>query len=604
MVIAFGALPSNHSTTPWHPEPNGRGTWSLLSSCVITIALCAWTALHVNVPEHKAASRQWLRKTKWLVVGLAAPEMVVYVAWRQRMEAKRILEDVRKHLGQIAPRSKIGRMIDKCHGCGRLRDTTSPKVESVASSPISHRFSRPEWSLVHGFYAVMGGFALDSKDASETFLPDSQTRAALTPAGLRFLLEHEPNALPDISAEDINDKSKADGLKKFLVCIQALWFCASCITRLANRLPISLLELNAMAHAACALLIYAMWWQKPLDVDEPTLIGDDKVQSLLAYMWMSSMVSAKNYRSFDMHGKLRDEFDAMWMYVHPRFEDLLFQNDRAAMPRLSIPLDIPLDFRLHSDQYPLLPRHYASGMSNENRHRFIDWLHHKDWLNTLGFRFPAGLGVRTTAIDHLSPSTITRWNLAHKAIEKYGLKADLTSRHQLRSDVYDEDSRVKTRIPNTLSIIGSRPYEVWLGFAVAGLLYGGLHMLAWDAPFSSRAEQIIWRVAASSVTVTPLLLTPLAMLVDKSALSKGASEVMKGLNGKKVKHYNFRSAEYWGKFAFVIIIVPLVVVGPFLSFSYVLGRVYLVVECFKNVAYLPEAVFEDVSWPAYLPHIN
>ncbi len=233
MVVVFGNV--TNQTTPWTPEPNGRGTWTLLSSCVITIALCAWTALHLNVPEHGTSGRQWLRKTKWLMLGLTAPEMVVYVAWRQRQEAKRLLRDVRTQLGQAEEPSKLRHMASGLFCFWKRSKGSGRKVVSTASSPATaaavNDLSRPQWSIVHGFYAVMGGFALDSSDAPEAFLPDDRTRAALTAEGLRFLLLHEPDLLPSVSADQIRDKSKADGLKKFLVCVQAGWFCASCITR-------------------------------------------------------------------------------------------------------------------------------------------------------------------------------------------------------------------------------------------------------------------------------------------------------------------------------------------------------------------------------------
>lgn len=37
--------------------------------------------------------------------------------------------------------------------------------------------------------------------------------------------------MPNLTEEEINAKSKASGLAKALVCIQALWFIATCITR-------------------------------------------------------------------------------------------------------------------------------------------------------------------------------------------------------------------------------------------------------------------------------------------------------------------------------------------------------------------------------------
>lgn len=252
----------------------------------------------------------------------------------------------------------------------------------------------------------------------------------------------------------------------------------------------------------------------------------------------------------------------------------------------------------------MLDRHYKANSGKTLRFRMITWLHARSHLLAkAGITFPAGLGVRKTAVDHISPADLTRWKLSHEAVEKYRLEEDLRWRHYTRSDLYDEDSRVKARIGNLLSLIGSKPYEVWFGFAVAGFLYGGLHMLAWNAAFSSRLEQILWRVAASSVTVTPVLLLPIALLFDKRALGQGGGDLMKMVQGRDVERKD-GSVVWWTRIAAVVVCIPVFAAGPFLWFSYVAGRVFLVVECFKNVAHLPAAVFEGVEWGAYLPHIN
>ena len=64
--------------------------------------------------------------------------------------------------------------------------------------------------------------------------------------------------MPFLSEEEIWDKSKVNGPAKAIVCIQALWFCAQCVGRLGQRLPVSLLELSTFAHAICALLVYVL----------------------------------------------------------------------------------------------------------------------------------------------------------------------------------------------------------------------------------------------------------------------------------------------------------------------------------------------------------
>ena len=120
----------------------------------------------------------------------------------------------------------------------------------------------------------MGGFKLSEKDdEGKCYLPAWQGEALVTPEGMRFLLKHAPHLIPDISTEEIMDRSKADGLAKGLLVLQVLWFCINCGTRLAQRLPLSLLEVSTIAHGASTLLTYCFWWKKPFNVREPILIN-------------------------------------------------------------------------------------------------------------------------------------------------------------------------------------------------------------------------------------------------------------------------------------------------------------------------------------------
>ncbi|KUJ17077.1 uncharacterized protein LY89DRAFT_550286, partial [Mollisia scopiformis] len=66
----------------WVSSPGGRGTWEILYSCLFTLLLCVYTAIHMNVPpagESKFAF--WLRKTKWVAIAVFAPEIVVVNAF-------------------------------------------------------------------------------------------------------------------------------------------------------------------------------------------------------------------------------------------------------------------------------------------------------------------------------------------------------------------------------------------------------------------------------------------------------------------------------------------------------------------------------------------
>ncbi|MDI1486220.1 MAG: hypothetical protein OHK93_005446 [Ramalina farinacea] len=321
----------------WEPDPNTRGTWTIVVSCVITLALSAWTALHLNVPAQQGRQGLRWRKAKWLGLGLIAPEVVAYVAWCQRREARRLARDVREALHHPEPESLWTRL-RRSVVCGRKKKQQHTDEASASPAPIGQTADAatseiPVWTTVHGFYGTMGGFAMST---GSSFLPNDKTRAALTPKGLLFLLEQAPTLFPRTSRADIRDKSKADGVKKTVVCMQAIWFGVNVVTRLAQGLPIALLELNAAAHAICTLVIYAMWWDKPLDVEEPTLLGESKVEAndeLMAFMWMASRCSTCGLRSWDLRHRLRDEFDGIWMLGEVHIEDLSFEQQRSAGAR-------------------------------------------------------------------------------------------------------------------------------------------------------------------------------------------------------------------------------------------------------------------------------
>ncbi|MCJ1293181.1 hypothetical protein MMC34_004734 [Xylographa carneopallida] len=175
---------------------------------------------------------------------------------------------------------------------------TTGNAESDSSDSLSPQTSPSHkhcWIITHGFYAVTGGFAIDTDSEGPSFVHGPQNRLTFSVEGLRFIARNNQDLLADISERKIQDKSKANGLAKFLVCIQALWFCIQCISRLAQGLPISLLEVNTAVHAICTLLIYMLWWSKPLDVEEPTLLEGSKSWTLVAWMWMTGIETEGEY---------------------------------------------------------------------------------------------------------------------------------------------------------------------------------------------------------------------------------------------------------------------------------------------------------------------
>ena len=108
------------------------------------------------------------------------------------------------------------------------------------------------------------------------------------------------------------------------------------------------------------------------------------------------------------------------------------------------------------------------------------------------------------------------------------------------------------------------------GFIISAFLYGGLHLLAWNAPFRSRTEEWLWRSSGIFIMASGLCIIPLVLLVLP------------------------------GDFSLCLFFV----LAYFLGLVYVVARVYLVVECFINLAYLRDSVYEMPSWSQYFPHIS
>ena len=100
--------------------------------------------------------------------------------------------------------------------------------------------------MTHSFFASTGGFAFEISDDEAQCLPNGCKRLTLTARGVAFLASC--GHIPNVSKADITDKSKANNVAKALVIIQASWMLVQVIGRLLAGLPVTLLEVNTIAH--------------------------------------------------------------------------------------------------------------------------------------------------------------------------------------------------------------------------------------------------------------------------------------------------------------------------------------------------------------------
>lgn len=64
-----------------------------------------------------------------------------------------------------------------------------------------------------------------------------------------------------ITPESIADRSKANALQKGLVSLQIAWMGLQCISRKANGLPLTHLEVYTMIHVLFAIIAYSFWFK-------------------------------------------------------------------------------------------------------------------------------------------------------------------------------------------------------------------------------------------------------------------------------------------------------------------------------------------------------
>ena len=287
-VSAAPVAPRPAPTVGWVSEPNGRGTFGLVTSCLFTLSICVWSAMHLNVPpKTRSTFWRWIVNFEWTALGIFGPELIAWIAWRQYSSAK-VLSQFSKELNDREAQGKLGESrIEASKSTSRRED--SEEIEDKEEKDDANFEPPPlkkSWSMVQGFYATMGGFVFDaSSPAIREIIPYDESRPYLTITAKGLRLLGECGHLPDIDEEDIKDKSKSDGLTKLIAVIQAAWMIVQIIGRIVSSQPVTLLEVNTMSHVLIAFAIYLLWWHKPQWISEPTRLEGEWVKPLAAYMY-------------------------------------------------------------------------------------------------------------------------------------------------------------------------------------------------------------------------------------------------------------------------------------------------------------------------------
>ena len=242
-----------------------------------------------------------------MIFALFAPELLLYFAIHERITAGVLLKKVLEFHPHLAKPGMLARVYNWIRAQG-VYNWILKDVSAQCQAPTTYQLivteqkwygrivppSQPVFSLVHAYYATMGGFAFyASYDDNNATVEESLFQISTHPRHvvevpkfetLMYIMKHYPHILTDITEESILDRAASSSLSKALLFVQVAWFCTNCASRLFQGLPLSLLEVSTAAHSLCTLLTYFVWWSKPINVAAPTLMREREAQEVYALL--------------------------------------------------------------------------------------------------------------------------------------------------------------------------------------------------------------------------------------------------------------------------------------------------------------------------------
>ena len=502
--------------------PNTRTIWNIIWSCFSTVVACAWIAVHPNIPALEDSKWKILRRRLMVTAYiLLAPEMVIMWAARQYRDARLLAEEF-----QIK--------------------------------------GRPGWTKTHAFFLIMGGFTLHTQGKPLRVL-DWRDLEALARAGLIDW--------PNITEEEIKDKSKGDYLSKGIVILQTTWFIIQFFARAASKLTITELEVVTLAFSTLIGVIYFLWWDKPLDVrcsvpvhlvkqttehtTSDNVTGDDlSPEHFCICLLQTRDVSPSILEGEEAAGGDQTETDNSSPLSPPKFP-----NSRPSLQNTS------------SNSVPTMIIHYHPEPPIQ-----ID-----------------GPSIGEIQIDGPRIGNPKQFYLyARNSCRKYSIFIGLLHAftvplgryfvgNQFNAMMFECTLRTDTQEPNPSNPLRSGPLRVptfysytvvtWNCFIFAicvSVLFGAIHSVAWYYGFSTSSERWGWRISSIIVSVVPLIL-----------LSMLTAFRMKIVNRSK-------------GFSFFL---------DAFSWPYYISWIALLLFPLIGLRALPPEAYVDLDWATIIPHI-
>ncbi|KAF9477307.1 hypothetical protein BDN70DRAFT_838058 [Pholiota conissans] len=488
----------NNLSASTGPQFDQRSVGELVWGCLATVFACSWVAVHPNIPPQDSTSLQRaLIRFELMLWTILAPEIIVLWSAKQWIAARRVREAYRDR----------------------------------------------GWTVTHGFFIQMGGFALyDGRIC----------KGVLTPQHFDELLKSGEIEFPDVTAEEIEDRSKGDGLSKGLVLLQTLWFIAQLAARVIEGLAVTQLELATSGFAALNGFMYFFWWNKPLDIRYPIPI----------HLLNPTIKTTKDINDIPNHPGARNSFPDVAEEVVR--QHCILQDTNGCLLRHGQPIFLAFDEN-DSNSISLTP---LSGSQTQKTLPI-----HKEQIYQPNNVIFVDQSSKPTPIDdheHSSTSRVSNFQ-TH-------LEVAWESRFILVEEDPDFLLLDTPHVPMFFSAEVPRR-GILLGSVIStslGVLFGAIHVAGWNLAFPTQVESHMWRISSLIV-----LGYPMAFFMVLVPQLIAPPEI------------NVRARGKWREVGDTVIFFPL----------YVGARLFILLEVFLALRKLSESAINDVSWTAFLPHI-
>ncbi len=540
----------NFAVQGWTGNPPLRGTFDILSSCLIAILASTWTILHLNVPAaNDSQMKKFFRKLKWMCFTIMFPEFMFAHAMEERMMANLVLETLKEAgvkvnstghrkfavasaIGNLEWRNAFTFLAGFFHRRRRPVEGPSEDAPSWLARLPRMRVPKPPLQEVTSELETIGDVAEQGQ------LPNNETDRASSTL--------KSSQLGQARVADVTTPATSPPPEQaYDWCITHAIFANMGGFRLTSKTDNNPITHRTIDGFELASLLTTEKISKIPDISKADILDKSKTDAfarwlaVLQCLWLLLELIARQ-----IEGLPSSQIEIATL-AFACCSILTYIAVRDKPKDVDVPLEIPLSVAL-PESTSLDP------LFEIQKSFFLEVFVYKYWQPENYKSVIPGPG-----------------NIPFKKLRIRWRGEDITGYRITNDNYLVRDFR-------------SHPMAGWM--VIGSIIFGGIHCIAWDHYFPTRAERILWRISALVTTLAPLLLP----IIDR-----GANSIRRYFN-----------LSVWGSALGRVVMSGWTVVVPALVLlSYVLLRMCIVVLVFASLREMPAEVYRT-TWTKYLLSVH